>query len=103
MYFVVYNLRDREYRILPREWIQEIEKHFVKFLKQSINRGQEFWCFYTTNDDAFETVGDFKVPKGSYKPNFQLMRSNTDGDECFIGKFEDVKGKNNIIFQSNCI
>lgn len=93
MYFVVYNLRSREYRILPREWVHEVEKHFCKFLKNSINRGQEFWCFYTTNEEAFELVGNLKIPKGSYKPNFQLTRSSTNGDECFLAKFEDVKGK----------
>lgn len=92
MFFVVFNMRKQEYRILPREWVQEIDKHFCKFLKKSINRGQQFWCFHTTNDNAFELMNNFNVPKGSYKPNFQLTRTAENGDECFIGKFVSVEG-----------
>lgn len=80
--------------ILPSTWINEIDKHFEKFVNNSLNCSQKFVCYYTTNDAAFVDGR----PKCEFKPDFSVdlvTEINPDGsfDGCFFGKLQHFNSK----------
>lgn len=91
MYFVVH-LKNTPYDlIVPKNWIKGIDDHWEKFVNNSLNKNQEFLCYFDPN--ALEIDGqprnDTIVPKfhemanlsgeglveGCYKVNLVRFRS----------------------------
>lgn len=71
--------------VVPSTWIRDIDKHFEKFVNNSLNCSQKFVCYYTTNDSVF----DDGRPKHEFQPDFTvdpLTELNTDGS--FDGYFQ---------------
>lgn len=89
MYFVVRLEILKKNVVLPSAWINEIDKHFEKFVNKSLNCSQKFVCYYTTNETAF----DNGRPKCEIMPDLSadlVTEINPDGsyDGCFLGKLQ---------------
>lgn len=68
MFFVV-NLKATHYDlIVPKNWIKGIDDHWEKFVNHSLNKNQEFLCYFDPN--AVENDGK---PRCDVVPTFHYM------------------------------
>lgn len=68
MYFVVH-LKGTHYDVVvPKYWIKGIHHHWEKFVNNSLNKNQEFLCYF--NPNALEADGK---PRGDVMPKFNRM------------------------------
>lgn len=81
-YFVVFLRELRKNVVLPSTWIKDIDKHYAKFINNSLNRSQLYLCYYTTNDEAHID--------GRPNENFQ---ADFNSEYCFHGKLKRYYGK----------
>lgn len=94
MYFIVYLEKLRKNVILPTTWIKDIDDHMEKFFNYGLNTVQQFKCFYTKNEMAFEPING--LPFSSYPANFDLPLNNLVVDEgCYTGQLKRFKSKYN--------
>lgn len=90
MYFVVYVVGSNTLVIVPSSWIQDIDEHLEKFINRSLNTAQRFVCFYTNDENAFESNG---APNMDYPANFNMpYRNDFDGPGCFIVRLKRFTG-----------
>lgn len=83
VYYVVY-LRELEKNVvLPAAWIMDIEKHTEKFVNNSLNRSQQFQCFYTTSEEAYIDG----------RPNENFAADFNSAQNRFSGKLKRYHGK----------
>lgn len=89
MYFAVFLHKLNKNVVLPSSWIHGLDNaQMEKFVKMSLNRAQQFLCFYTTDQTAF--VAD--RPSMDFNPDFEAIRManeiGPDGqfDGGFIGQ-----------------
>lgn len=83
MYFVVYIIKLKRYVVVPSTWIFGFDEQLEKFVNYSLNRSQNFLCYYTTNEDAFIDG----CPNAHFEPNFNVMVDNINSDGSFDGGF----------------
>lgn len=81
-YYVVFLRELGKYVVLPTTWIKDIDKHYVKFINNSLNRSQQFLCFYTTSEEAYID--------GRPDENFV---ADFNSEHCFRGKLKRYVGK----------
>lgn len=97
---MVYITKLNKHVVVPYTWIKGIGKQFEKFVNVSLNRTQNFLCYYTTNDDAFIDG----CPNQNFQPDFNTMvdQINPDGsfDGCFIAKLKRYKSELMFVFFS---
>lgn len=100
MYFIVYIPKLNKHEIVPYKWIKGIDDQFGKFVNSSLNRSQNFLCYYTSKDDAFENGR----PK-NFVPDFATIvdQIEPDGsfDGCFLVKLKYYKSKLILLSQMN--
>lgn len=100
MYFVVH-LKDPSYDIIvPKNWIKGIEDHWEKFVNHSLNKNQEFLCYFDPN--ALEING---CPTNDVTPLFTRMVDFAEeglAEGCYLVKLIRFNSKF-IIFCKNCI
>lgn len=82
VYYVVFLLEQRKHVVVPATWIRDVQKHYEKFVNNSINRSQKFLCFYTTSEEAHID--------GRPDENFV---ADFDSEHCFIGQLKRYHGK----------
>lgn len=64
MYFVVYSLEDKEYYVIPKRWIKDL--NFENIVNKVINCSLRYRCFSGPDEDAW--INGF--PNEEYVPNF---------------------------------
>lgn len=94
MYFVAYLVAPMLHTIVPKNWIHEIDKHWAKFVNNSINRNQKHLCFYSEQPGAMIDRNDrFKEPNASFNPNFNLSQENVfPAEGCYVAHLICYKG-----------
>lgn len=88
MYFVVFILQIKEYRVVPYSWILDVHSHMEKFINNGLNSNRRFYTFWTTEPAAFDCNG---MPQLKYRPDFNAGFNlfPTEGwYECKIRKFQ---------------
>lgn len=94
MYFIAYFDVPKLHVIIPKTWIMEVDKHWEKFVNNSINRNQKHLCFYSERPGAMiDREDDEKEPDTNYVPDFTLDRCNifpTEG--CYTANLVTYKG-----------
>lgn len=93
-YFVVFLRQLKKYVVLPAAWIKDIDKHYEKFVNNSLNRSQLFLCFFTSNEAAFIDG----CPDNNFAIDFDseiVDEINPDGtfNGCFLGKLKRFHGE----------
>lgn len=83
-YFVVFSRLVQKNIILPASWIQDIARHYEKFLNNSLNHSQVFLCFYP--EAASHAFDDDGCPDKNFKPDFHST-------SCFMGKLKRYYGE----------
>lgn len=83
MYFVVYSVKDEEYFIIPKNWIQDLK--FERIVNYLLNSSLKYRCYCGSNPAAFvDAVIHAKLfknfPNGEFIPNFSI----TDENEFFV-------------------
>ncbi|XP_055309118.1 uncharacterized protein LOC129573007 [Sitodiplosis mosellana] len=77
VYFVVFLRELRKNVVLPATWIKDIDKHYEKFMNNSLNSAQQHLCFYNSNAEA-QIDGR---PDENVVPDF-------NSEHCFHGKLK---------------
>lgn len=88
MFFVAFSVRFKQYLIVPKNWINDM--NWEKHVNYSINRNQEYRVYYSNKKDAFEN----KIPDGNFAPNFAAQLTDYFlGEGCDICKLVHYFGK----------
>lgn len=82
-YYVVYLHEKQKFVVVPAAWIKDIERHYEKFINNSLNRSQIFLCFHP--DESSEAFIDGR-PDVKYIPDFQPSN-------CSLGKLKRYYGE----------
>lgn len=90
MYFVVQLVNPKTNFIAPKQWIEGIDEHWEKFVNHSLNRNQQFKCYYSDNPEAMDNENR---PNGNFAPNFAADSSAGFPNEgCYRVKLLAYKG-----------
>lgn len=73
-------------------WIKDVDKHFEKFVNNSLNSLQSFLCFCTTEPEAY--IED--CPDENFVAEFKSK-------SCFTGKLKRCNGKLFKLISGKCV
>lgn len=94
MYFIAYFDTPKLYAIIPKTWVKDIDKHWEKFVNNSINRNQKHLCFYSELPGAMIDREDGeKEPNANCVPKFTFGQSNIfPAEGCYAAYLNKYKG-----------
>lgn len=90
MYFVVYSICDKEYFVIPKGWIQDL--NFEEIVNDIINSILTYKCYCGNDENAYINVDGKRRPNLEYTPDFGIKHS------CFTATLMKYYGKYLYIF-----
>lgn len=90
MFFVVFLSEVKKLVVVPKEWINESEKNWEKFVNNGLNSSQKFKCFYSEGENAILPDGK---PNSDYPPSFERKSDEFPNEGWYTAKLVMFKGK----------
>lgn len=97
MYFVVFLIEAKKIVVIPQTWIHGISDQWKKFINNSINRNQQYLCYYSEETHAQNAQGH---PNGNFIPDWStLITLNAVYPDtgCYYVNLLEFKGNNCLI------
>lgn len=84
MYFTVFLVETKEYVVIPKNWIQNIDGIlWTQIVNYGIKKHKKYICYFSTRENAL--LNDQGKPNSEYPPNFDAPRA--DKFPCKDGTF----------------
>lgn len=90
MFFIAFFIVPKVSVIIPKSWVHEIDQNWEKFVNNSINRNQQFLCYFSKQPNAVDASG---APNIDFAPDFTLALNGTfPADGCYTANLYYYKG-----------
>lgn len=73
MFFVVFLIDAKQFIVIPKNWLQNVDALWEGFVNYGINKNIRRTCYYSTQDGAKAANG---IPNSNFTPNFDAPRGN---------------------------
>lgn len=98
MFFVVFLIEAKKTVVIPQTWVHGIKNQWKKFLNNSINRNQQYLCYYSEETHAKDAQGH---PNANFIPNWPMLitlNAVYPATGCYYANLLAYKGNNDLLF-----